>query len=235
VFGPLREQACRVVGRVAATGGRALRTVLSPELLKHGIFVAKSTVQRYLSRFRSVPPQGQRWSTFLKNQAAGIWCCDLFEVRDLLFRCHFAFVVMHLESRRIPRATTTAAPSSSWLAQQLRELTPFGDGPKFLLRDNDAKFGTVFDRVAAGAGIRVIRTPIRAPKANSHVERLIGSVRRECLDHVLVRSHHHLQQLLDESAPTSTTPGPTRASASGAQISPTNSLVLLYAPLSHPA
>jgi len=168
------------------------------ELLKLGISVAKSTVQRYRSRFRSVPPEGQHWSTFLKNQAAGIWCCDLFEVRDLFFRCHFVFVVMHLESRRILCAVTTTAPNSSWLAQQLRELTPFGDGPKFLLRDNDAKFGTVFDRVAAGAGIRVIRTPIRAPKANSHVERLIGSVRRECLDLVLVRGHHHLQQLLDE-------------------------------------
>lgn len=168
------------------------------ELLKLGISVAKSTVQRYLSRFRSVPPEGQRWSTFLKNQATGIWCCDLFEVRDLLFRCHFDFVVMHLESRRIVSATTTTAPSSPWLAQKLRELTQFGDGPKFLLRDNDAKFGTVFDDVAYGAGIRIIRTPIRAPKANSHVERLIGSVRRECLDHVLARGHRHLQQLLDE-------------------------------------
>jgi transposase InsO family protein len=168
------------------------------ELLKIGLSVAKSTVQRYLSRFRSVPPDGQRWSTFLRNQAAGIWCCDLFEVRDLWFRCHFVFVVMHLESRRILHAVTTTAPSSQWLAQQLRELTPFGDGPKFLLRDNDAKFGTVFDAVAESAGVRIIRTPILAPKANGHVERLIGSIRRECLDQVLVHSDRHLQQLLDE-------------------------------------
>jgi Zn-finger protein len=104
------------------------------ELLKLGIAVAKSTVQRSLCRFRSVPPDGQRWSTFLRNQAAGIWCCDLFEVRGLWFRCHFVFVVMHLESRRILRA----------------------------------------------------------------VERLIGSIRRECLDCVLVHNEDHLQQLLDE-------------------------------------
>jgi transposase InsO family protein len=169
------------------------------ELLKLGFDVAKSTVQRYISRFRSSPPS-QRWLTFLRNQAAGIWCCDLFEVRDLWFRCPSVFVVMHLESRRIVHAVTTRAPTGEWLAQQLRELTPFGEGPKFLLRDNDAKFGTVFDDVAKGAGIRVIRTPILAPKANCHVERLIGSLRRECLDHVLVLNDGHLRRMLDEYA-----------------------------------
>jgi transposase InsO family protein len=168
------------------------------ELLKLGISVAKSTIQRYLSRFRSVPPDGQRWSTFLRNQAPWIWCCDLFEVRDLWFSCHFVFVVMHLESRRILRVVTSRAPSSEWLSQQLRELTPFGKGPKFLLRDNDARFGATFDDVAKGAGIRIIRTPILAPKANGHVERLIGSIRRECLDHVLVHNEQHLQRILDK-------------------------------------
>jgi hypothetical protein len=114
------------------------------ELLKLGIEVAKSTIQRYISRFRATPT-GQRWSTFLRNQAAGIWRCDLFEVRDLWFRCHFVFVVMHLESRKVLRAVTAREPTSAWLAQQHRELTPFGQGPKFLLRDHDAKFGSDFD------------------------------------------------------------------------------------------
>jgi putative transposase len=167
------------------------------ELLKLGIEVAKSTIQRYISRFRSTPT-GQRWSTFLRNQAAGIWCCDLFEVRDLWFRCHFVFVVMHLESRKVLRAVTTREPTSAWLAQQLRALTPFGQGPKFLLRDHDAKFGRDFDAVATGgAGTRIVRTPVLAPKGNSYVERLIGSIRRECLDHVLVLSEAHLQRVLD--------------------------------------
>jgi putative transposase len=167
------------------------------ELLKLGIEVAKSTIQRYMSRFRSTPT-GQRWSTFLRNQAAGIWCCDLFEVRDLWFRCHFVFVVMHLESRKVLRAVATREPTSAWLAQQLRELTPFGQGPKFLLRDHDAKFGRDFDAVAQGAGTRIVRTPVLAPKANSYVERLIGSIRRDCIDHMLVLSEPHLQKLLDE-------------------------------------
>ena len=168
------------------------------ELLKLGHSVAKSTIQRYISRIRRTPPEGQRWSTFLRNQAAGIWSCDLFEVRDLWFRCHFVFVVMQLESRRLLLAAATTAPSAEWLAQQLRQLTPFGQGSKFLLRDNDAKFGTVFDDVAKGAGVRVIRTPVMAPKANAHCERLIGSVRRECLDHLLVFGEGHLQRVLDQ-------------------------------------
>jgi transposase InsO family protein len=167
------------------------------ELLKLGIDVAKSTIQRYLSRCRSTPT-GQRWSTFLHNQAASIWCCDLLEVRDLWFRCHFVFAVMHLESRRLLRAVTTRAPTSEWLAQQLRELTPFDSGPKYLLRDNDAKFGNAFDTVATRAGIHVVRTPVLAPKANSHIERLIGTLRRECLDHVLVLNESQLQTVLDE-------------------------------------
>ena len=95
---------------------------------------------------------------FLRNQAAAIWCCDVIEVRDVWFRCHFVFVVMHLGSRKILRAVTTREPTSEWLAQQLRELTPFGQGTRFLMRDNDAKFGRAFDAVATGVGTRVVRT-----------------------------------------------------------------------------
>jgi transposase InsO family protein len=77
-------------------------------------------------------------------------------------------------------------------------LTPFGDGPRFLIRDNDQKFGDVFDSVARGAGIQTIRTPLMSPKANAHVERMIGSIRRECLDHALVHNEVHLQRVPDE-------------------------------------
>jgi putative transposase len=90
------------------------------------------------------------------------------------------------------------APNAAWTVQQLRDLTPFGIGPKFLLRDNDGKFTAAFDTVALGAGIRVIRTPVLAPKANAFVERCVGALRRECLDHVLLLSDGHLQRVLDE-------------------------------------
>jgi putative transposase len=119
------------------------------EILKLGYSAAKSTIQRYLARFRGLAPDGQKWSTFLRNQASAIWCCDLLEVRDLFFRCHYVFVVMHLETRRMLCAVATTAPTAEWLAQQVRHLTPFGDGPKFLIRDNDQKFGGAFDRSRA--------------------------------------------------------------------------------------
>jgi transposase InsO family protein len=122
----------------------------------------------------------------------------LFEVRDVRYRCHYVFVVMHLQTRRLSHAVTTTEPTAMWLAQQLRELTPSSGGPRFLLRDNDRKFGAAFDAVACGVGTSVIRTPILAPKANGNVERLIGTLRRECLDHMIVCSEQHLQRLLDE-------------------------------------
>jgi putative transposase len=168
------------------------------ELLKLGISVAKRTIQRYLSKARSTPPDGQRWSSFLRLEAAGIWACDFVEVRDLWFRSHFVFVVIHLETRQLLHAASTSAPTVAWTVQQLRDLTPFGIGPKFLLRDNDGKFTPAFDAVALGAGIRVIRTPVLAPKANAFVERFVGSLRRECLDHILVLGEGHLQRVLDE-------------------------------------
>lgn len=168
------------------------------ELLKLGIAVSKRTIQRYMSRVRSTPPDGQRWSTFLRQEAAGIWACDFVELRDLWFRCHYVFVVIHLETRQLLHAASTLAPTATWTVQQLRELTPFGTGPKFLLRDNDGKFTAAFDAIAQGAGIRVIRTPVLAPKANAFVERFVGSLRRECLDHVLVLSEGHLHRVLHQ-------------------------------------
>jgi transposase InsO family protein len=95
-------------------------------------------------------------------------------------------------------ASSTRAPTADWLAQQLRQLTPFGIGPSFVIRDNDQKFGYAFDSVARAIGARVIRTPPMSPRANAHVERVIGSVRRECLDHVLVHNEVHLQRVLDK-------------------------------------
>jgi hypothetical protein len=187
-----------LIRRMATENRRWGAERIRGEILKLGYTAAKSTIQRYLSRFRGAAPEGQRWSTFLRNQAEGIWSCDLFEVRDVWFRCHYVFVVMHLQTRRLLHAVSTAEPTAEWLAQKLRHLTPFDDGPKFLLRDNDRKFGAAFDAVARGASTRVIRTPILAPKANGHVERLIGTLRRECTDHVLIWGQAHLQRVLDE-------------------------------------
>jgi transposase InsO family protein len=168
------------------------------ELLKLNIKVAKRTIQRYMRQARPYAPHGQTWSTFLRNQAKDIWACDFLQVTDVFFRPLFAFVITEVGSRRIVHVGVTRSPSDIWAAQQLREATPFGLGPAYLIRDNDAKYGSHFAAVAVGSGIEVLRTPIKAPRANAICERLLGSIRRECLDHIMVVSERHLRRVLME-------------------------------------
>ena len=137
------------------------------ELLKLGITAAKRTIQRHMRHARPSPPRGQTWATFLRNHATDIWACDFVQLTDVWFRPLFAFVVTALGTRRIVHIGVTRAPTDDWVAQQLREATPFGAAPQYLIRDNDAKYGPRFDAVAAGTGVALLRTPIRAPRANA--------------------------------------------------------------------
>ena len=106
------------------------------------------------------------------------------------------FVIVALGSRQIVHFAVTRSPTDAWVAQQLRNATPFGEGPRYLIRDNDSKYGPSFARAAAG--IEVLRTPYRAPKANAICERFLGSLRRECLDHILILGEDHLRHALKE-------------------------------------
>jgi transposase InsO family protein len=119
-------------------------------------------------------------------------------VTDLRFRPLFAFFVIELATRRVVHVGATRHPTDAWVAQQLREATPFGQHPRYLIRDNASKFGAAFARAAAASGITILRTPVRAPRANAVCERFLGSVRRECLDHVLVLGERHLARVLRE-------------------------------------
>jgi putative transposase len=169
------------------------------ELLKIGLRVAKRTVQRYMRGARpSVPPDGQCWRTFLHNHT--VWACDFLQTYDIWFRPIFAFFIVDVNAKRVVQVAVTRAPTQQWTAQQLRNATPFGQGPQFIIRDRDDKFGALFDRVAKGAGIRVLRTGVQAPLMNSVCERFLGSVRRECLDHMIILAEQHLQQVLGEYA-----------------------------------
>jgi hypothetical protein len=160
------------------------------ELLKLGIRVAKRTVQRYMRGARpSAPDDGQRWRTFLHNHT--VWACDFLQTYDIWFRPIFAFFIVDVNAKRVIHVAVTRAPTQQWTAQQLRNATPFGQGPKFIIRDHDDKFGAVFDRVANGAWIRVRRTAVQAPLMNSVCERSLGSVRRECLEHVIILAEPH--------------------------------------------
>lgn len=165
------------------------------ELLKLGIHVSKRTVQKYM-RTPHARPSSQTWATFLHNHAQDIWACDFLPVTDLFFRSLFAFFIIELQSRKILHVGVTRHPSDAWVAQQLREATPFGQAPRFLICDHDSKFGSLFVRVASGTGIKLLRTPIRAPRANAYCERFLGSVRRECLDHLLILREQQLFRVL---------------------------------------
>jgi len=149
---------------------------------------------------RPRPPSGQSWATFLRNHLHQIWACDFLQTYDIWFRPLFAFFIIELGSRKIVSVGVTSNPSSSWVAQQLRNATAFGVGPRFIIRDRDDKYGSEFDRAARGVGARVLKTPVRSPRANSFCERFLGSVRRECLDHVLVLGERHLLDTLVEYA-----------------------------------
>ncbi len=168
------------------------------ELGKLAIGVAKSTVQRYLRGARAPRGAGQPWATFLQNHAAEIRACDFLPVSDLLFRPRYAFFVVTLGSRRVVHVDVTRHPTDAWVAQQLREATPFGERPRFLIRDNDSKYGSAFARVVATTGITELRTAYRAPRQNATCERFLGSARRECLDHLLVLGEAHLRRALRE-------------------------------------
>jgi putative transposase len=166
------------------------------ELLKLGIRVCKRTIQKYMRAVRTTRPRGQTWKTFLHTHAQQIWVCDFLQVTDLLFRSLFAFFIIDLHSRRVIHVGVTRSPTDAWTAQQLREATPFGRSPKYLIRDRDDKFGTCFARVAATSDIKILKTPYHAPRANAICERFLGSVRRECLDHLLILQEKQLQRVL---------------------------------------
>jgi putative transposase len=168
------------------------------ELLKLGIRVCKRTIQKYMRTVRSQQPRGQKWATFLRNHAADIWACDFLQVTDLFFRPLFAFFVIELKSRKVIHIGVTRSPTDSWVAQQLREATPYGQAPKYLIRDNDSKFGSCFARVAKTSSIKILKTPVHAPRANAVCERFLRSVRQECLDHLLILQEKQLQRALND-------------------------------------
>jgi putative transposase len=114
---------------------------------------------------------------------------------DVFFRTIFLFFIIELGTCRIGQAGVTRCPRDPWVAQELREATPFGDRPRFLICDNDAKYSLEFARVVTGAGIRLLHTTIAAPKANAICERLLGSVRRDCLAHLILFGERHLRRL----------------------------------------
>ncbi len=166
-------------------------------LLKLGLKVSRDTVKKYIRRARKeLPPlkRGQTWATFLANHAGETWACDFVQTYDVLFRAVFVYFLVELGSRRVVHYGVARSPSDLWVAQQVRKATPYDESPRFLIRDNDSKYGQCFTRVVEDGQIDVLRTPVRAPQANAICEKFVGSVRRECLDHILILSERHLHR-----------------------------------------
>jgi transposase InsO family protein len=164
------------------------------ELLKLGFDVAQSTVAKYMERRRGPPSQG--WKTFLRNHAPHITAIDMFVVPTIGFRLLYGLAIIRLERRHLVWINVTANPTADWIARQITEAFPWDQAPQYLIRDRDASYGVAVTRRLAAMGIRDRPIAPRSPWQNGHVERLIGSIRRECLDHVVVLSEAHLRSVL---------------------------------------
>jgi transposase InsO family protein len=170
------------------------------ELLKLGYVVAERTVSRYMPRIRHGPtkPRSQTWATFLKNHARDIVAVDMFVVRTIRFQVLYIFIILGPERRRLVFANVTTNPTAEWLAQQVVNAFPWNIAPRFLIRDRGRPYGLAFAARVRGLGIQEIRTAVRAPLMDAFAERVIGTVRRECFDHLIVPNERHAQRLLGE-------------------------------------
>ena len=168
-------------------------------LLKLGIRLSPRTVRKYMLKEPSRGPRNdQRWVTFLRNHAGGILACDFFVSVTATFRVLYVFVLLEHGSRRIMHVGVTAHPTAEWTLQQLRQAIPTDHHYKFLIHDRGRVYSRELNRSVEHMALRVIKTPYRSPQANSICERAIGTIRRECLDHMIPLTENHLKIILEE-------------------------------------
>src|SRR6266850_3662920 len=168
------------------------------ELLKLGFSVAQSTVAKYIVKRRGPPSQG--WRTFLRNHAPDIAAMDLFVVPTIGFKLLYAFVIVRLGRRDLVWTNVTANPTAEWVARQITQAFPWDEAPHYLIRDRDRIYGSVVTRRLRSMGIRDKPTAPASPWQNGFAERLIGSIRRECVDHIIVLGEMHLRRVLKSYA-----------------------------------
>ena len=202
------EEPDALIGRVRDCEGRGRRRprllggeerIASELLVKLGIQVSPRTVRKYMPKRPPGTPRGdQRWSTFLKNHAKAIVACDFFVAVTATFRMLYVFVIIEHGTRRLRHVNVTAHPSAEWTLQQLREMIGYEDRYRYLIHDRDSIFAKHLDESIKALGLSVLKSPLRCPKANSVCERVIGTIRRECLDWMIPISEAHLRVILKE-------------------------------------
>ena len=166
------------------------------ELAKLGISISQAAVSKYMVRHRT--PPSHTWRSFLDNHANDLVSLDFFTLPTATFRVLFVFIVLRHDRRRIVHFNVTEHPSAEWTAQQMVDAFPWDTAPRYLVRDRDQTYGAYFDTRVDGLGIEQVLTAPRSPWQNPFVERMIGSIRRECLDHVIVLDEQHLRRILRE-------------------------------------
>src|SRR6266545_3964228 len=198
---PLDPETVDLILRLGRENPRWGCVRIQGELRKLGIQVGASTIRRTLRRAGLGPAPrriGPTWTEFLRAQARGVLACDFLTVETVFLKTLYVLFFIELSTRRVHVAGATSRPDSAWVTQQARNLAITGglEEQHILLRDRDTKFSGAFDEVFRTDGLTVVKTPIRAPKANAVAERWIGSARRECLDHILIFGRRHLLRVL---------------------------------------
>jgi putative transposase len=198
---PLPAETKDLIVRLARENPRWGYRRIQGELLKLGTRVSANAIRSVLRRHGLGPAprrDGPTWQEFLRHQAAGILAFDFFTVETVWLKTLYVLFAIELSSRKVHLCGVTAHPDTAWVAQQARNLAIHGhlENARFLLRDRDAKYSGPFDEVFLTEGLRIVKTPVHAPRANAFAERWVRTARRECLDHILSLGRRHLEQIL---------------------------------------